>query len=511
MPRLPRRLRRSAVAVLLLGLGISLTATFGGCGDPPAPPAVSTRSYDVDGALLVPFQRPSALPNLVFVLVDTLRADAVGDGAQQAGNMPALSALARRGTLAVQASSNAPWTPPSVASMLTGLAPSVHGCRGEEGGFNVPAGRTTFAEALSRAHGYETVAFLGVSHAGQGLPTGTGNAFAGFESKSPGFMLQALDAQVGPWAKRRDKGRPFVLFLHTYEAHHPYGAKNHPYPPLQRDALPTSSDPIAALGPEPAAKDLAEIVLTSLEGGMWLKSRHPRLFQPGVPRFWWNGMRTDPDPALAHRLRLAYADGAAWVDGMLGRAFEQLREWGLLENTLLVVTADHGEAFGEHGLLMHGRGCYDELLRVPLVLAGVPPFDGGKRLEASVSPQDVLPTFLDLAGLPALDDVEGRSFLPSMQAPGPGRPVLAEEWATLTKTGGVANLFVSSVRSARWKVIVTRDLATDALTEEVYDLVADPGEQADRARDVATLPLGDEFRRALELARKRARDFRPPR
>jgi arylsulfatase A-like enzyme len=492
-----------------------LPAGLSGCGDPPAPPARATTTYDIDGALLVPFQRPVSLPNLLFVLVDTLRADAVGDGAGQVGNMPWLAGLGRRGTLATQASSNAPWTPPSLASMLSGLAPSVHGCRGEEGGFNFPAGRTTFAEALSRGHGYETAAFMGISQAGQQIPGGgTPNMFAGFRTRTPGFMLQGVDPQVRDWAQRRDRGKPFFLFLHTYEAHHPYGEANHPYPPLTRSAPPTTGDPIAAMGPNPAAKDLAELMLTSLEGGMWLRSRHAELFQPAVPRYWWNGMRTDPDPALVQRLRQAYGGGTAWVDGMLRRAVEQFQAWGLLENTLLVVTADHGEGFAEHGMLMHGRSCYDELLRVPIVLAGLPPFDGGKRLSASVSPQDVLPTFFDLAGLPALDDVEGRSFLPLMTSSGPGRPVLAEEWVTLMNTGGDANLFLSSVRSARWKVIVTRDLASDAVTEVAYDLVADPGEQVDVAGGpggVDALPLEADFRTALATARERSRAFGPPR
>jgi arylsulfatase A-like enzyme len=202
------------------------------------------------------------------------------------------------------------------------------------------------------------------------------------------------------------------------------------------------------------------------------------------------------------------------VDGLLGRALEQLQALGLLENTLLVVTADHGEAFGEHGLLMHGRCCYDELLHVPLVLAGLPPFEGGKRLEASVSPQDVLPTFLDVAGLPSLEETEGRSILPLLSTPGPGRPVLAEEWATVTKTGGAAHMFFSSVRSAHWKVIVKHDLVSGAITESAYELTKDPGEKADVAGGpggVDALPLEPEFRTALTTARARAREFRPSR
>jgi arylsulfatase A-like enzyme len=155
---------------------------------------------------------------------------------------------------------------------------------------------------------------------------------------------------------------------------------------------------------------------------------------------------------------------------------------------------------------MHGRQLYDELVRVPLVMAGPAPFGGGRVVRGSVGLIDVMPTFLDLAGMPAIDGTQARSFLDLAVADGPGRPIVSEELVTPPKTAGAQNALVQSVRTERWKFIVTYDLLEGRVTEEAYDLERDPGEREDLAAGtgrVSTAPFDADFCDAIEEVRDR--------
>lgn len=502
-------------AAALLGL----VAALAGCGPDPTPPAPPGPRYESDGSLRVAFDRPRRLPNLIVIVVDTLRADALEGPGGSPGRMPFLAGLGRKGTVLTQVSSSAPWTIPSLASLLTGDSPSRHGCRGEEGVPALPAGRTTFAEALARGHGYETAVAAGVAVPGGG---GGSSLFAGFGTVIPGFVLQGTEPLLARWVEGRDRSRPFFLLLHTYEAHHPYGAANHPFPPLRLGTDGRGDDPIAALGSHPAAKDVAELVLTSQRAGMWVRTRHPELMASAVTGYFWDGFRDAPDPDLARRLKAAYDAGTTWVDGLLERTVERLRSWGLLEDTVLAVTADHGEAFGEHGTLEHGRVCYDEVVRVPLLLVGPgalgPGPDGrGRVVTANVSLMDLMPTLLEAAGQPLPTGVVGTSLVPVIEGREPGRIAEVQERLNHDVTREDLDWALRALRSDAWKAVFTWDRRAGTVKEEAYDLRTDPGERDDLAKGsgrLEGLALDPAFCREVErvrdeLAREGATSPRP--
>ncbi len=466
-----RVVRRAGLALLgLLAGGLFVLAA--GCGgDPPAGPARPS-GYDVNGRLLGPRPAGARRPNVLLVVIDTLRADAV-DPFGGGGAMPFLARWSREGVALTQASSPAPWTLPAVTSLLTGRLPSDHGITGETGNLTGLRAGATWAEILRSTLGYATVAWLG-----EQWPGGPGSMFEGFEEVVPLVGFQGALALLPDFARERADGRPWFLLLHSFEAHDPYGAANHPYP-IQVPVV--EGDPVAALGGEPEPALVVERAFTDLafHDVLMRRPQHGRLKREHV-RYLWSGLAQSPDPALAARLRAAYLEGARWVDGLLERTLAELGARGLLDDTLVVVTSDHGEAFGEHGMLGHGRRLDEELLRVPLALRGPAPFHRPLRLDASVSLIDVLPTLLAWQGLPAPRTATGRSFLPLLSAPGPGWPVAAQETRTWMRTAESSHAILESVRTAAWKLVLTYEVAEGTVTEQLFDLTRDPLEREDR-------------------------------
>ncbi|MHC5009954.1 MAG: sulfatase family protein, partial [Planctomycetota bacterium] len=210
---------------------------------------------------------------------------------------------------------------------------------------------------------------------------------------------------------------------------------------------------------------------------------------------------------LAHELRTRYIEGTNWFDGVLKESVTHLRELGLLENTLLVVTSDHGEAFGEHGILGHGRQLYDELIRIPLVMVGPAPFRGGAEIPGTVGLIDVFPTFLDYAGMAPLPASRGTSFLPRLRGEIDHRPVVSEEKLYASKMGYPIEGVRLSVRSPRWKFVITYDVLQGTVREEAFDLLADPEEQDDLADENGDLsphiPFGACFCEEVQAVRNR--------
>ncbi len=473
-----------------------------GCGDDPKPPALDPDAppYDATGRLIrASHEVPEAPPNLVVLVIDTLRADAVALPGEPAALMPALSELARQGVSFSNASAPSPWTVPSITGFLTGLLPSVHGSEAPLQAAQLPAAVTTFAEALRRAYGYETAAYT----AGPWMGGTRRSILQGFQYGGHDFALQGTAKIVRGFAAERDPKRPFFLFLHTFEAHDPYGPKNHAWPrrPMPPGRLSTI-DPGAVTEPWQKARHF----MLDLNARQDLWRHYGPALTADVVRYLHGGYLAVPRPALADELRAAYVSGVRWVDGLVRETITQLRAWGMLENTVLVITSDHGEAFGEHGVLAHGRQLYDELTRIPLVMVGPEPFVGGRVVSGSVGLIDILPTFFDLAGLVPLKRVQGRSFLPVVGQSGGGRAVFAEEILNADNTGEDVHEILTSVRSTRWKYILTHDTYAGTAREAFYDLSRDPGEQVPLGANhdgLAGLESDAPFRAAVERARDR--------
>jgi arylsulfatase A-like enzyme/cytochrome c-type biogenesis protein CcmH/NrfG len=297
---------------------------------------------------------PRDRPNVLFVTIDTLRADRVGCYGHADAVTPTLDALAARGVRFATAIAHVPLTGPSHASLLTGRTPLGHGFR-DNGGYVLPAQVRTAAEDFRQA-GYRTAAFV--------------SAFP-------------LDRRFG-----FDRG------FEVYDDHLPKGNDPRRPPYVERLADATTGAVVRWLG-EPPAADVSPFFL-------WV-----HYYDPHAPY--------EPPGALAERFRASPYDGEiAFVDAQLARLLRALEEKGTLARTLVLATADHGEGLGEHGEGTHGLFVYDATLKVPWIMAG--PGVAAGRVSATVARGiDLLPTLLDYAGVAPRAEIEGRSLRPAAE------------------------------------------------------------------------------------------------
>jgi arylsulfatase A-like enzyme len=439
--------------------------------------------------------RARSVPGIVVVCLDTLRADAPASG-----RMPALAAFASRATSFRDASTTAPWTPPAVASMWTGLGPDRHGV-GPAG--TMPSAVRGVATAFRDA-GWSTIAVTGGGWVSPAILPGFDVVTASFDEVGP-------EESVRTWAGARRTDRPFLLFVHTYAAHDPYGEKRSGL--VERDprgAAAIEADVAALLEAAaarglPAPLDAAAVRLVadaSRRDPAWLRvllrdsPASLREAMAGQVNAWLDGgWRDDPVAGdVPGRLRAAYDAGLAWADATFARTLAALEAAGLPEGTAIVVAADHGEAFGEHGVIGHGTTLWDEVLRVPLFVSAPGRMAPGE-VRGSCSIADVAPTLLELAGLPVPRGLDGRSLLPLASGAVPGRPVVARAEGALPGRAAGPTLRLTSVRTEHAKALLVRDPRTRAvLVEELYDLVADPGE-------TTPLPLRDLDRFGIAFVR----------
>ena len=352
-------------------------------------------------------------PNVLLVTIDTLRADRVGCYGYAGAATPTLDRLAARGARFSTGIAQAPLTAPSHASILTGVTPPRHGVR-DNGAFVLPNSVPTLAEGF-RAAGYRTAAFV------SGFP---------------------LDHRFG-------LGRGFD----TYDDRLPHGNDPRRAPYVERTADKTTDRVLAWLAARPTdAKGTAP----------WFLWTH--YFDPHAPY--------EAPGDFGRRFAANPYDGEiAFVDEQLGRLAAWLASARLVEHTLILVTADHGESLGEHAEETHGVFVYDSTLRVPWILAG-------PGVPQRVSPvmargTDVAPTLLDYAGLAPLPGLEGRSLRPAADGRAlPDEPAYAESlfaqrhlgWAPLYAWRTAAFKLVAAPRPELY------DLATDAA--EIHDLAA---------------------------------------
>jgi arylsulfatase A-like enzyme len=370
---------------------------------------------------------------IVLVTVDTMRADHLGLYGQPLPVSPALDALAAESVVFDRALSTCPATAPSVAAMLTGHHRATNGV--VRNGASLPADVTTLAEVL-RAAGFRTGAVV----ANQLLHR------AGFKQGFERFTLAQPDAarpelfRDAPLLKaagrllREFVDDPFFLWVHLMAPHGPY------QPP--RRYLP--------LMPAQAFRRPGDRTLMVSFG-----NRGPGL----VPRYQNLG-----GPVIPAEYRRRYAAEIRYVDDLLGALVGRLRRLGRWEDALVVVTADHGESLGEHDLwFQHGWYVYDDTVRVPLLVRAPNGTLAPRRVGASVSLVDLMPTVLDLTGVASPAGLEGESLLPLMQGDATDRTAYAQNYYENA-------LVASSV--GRWKYV----RRGKPQREELYDTAVDPGE-----------------------------------
>lgn len=335
----------------------------------------------------------SKRPNLVFMIIDTVRADHLSAYGYRRPTSPNLAQLASRALLFRNSYSASTWTLPSTASLMTGLYPGQHGVRRLPD--VLPPEADTLAERL-RALGYRTAAF---TDGGFVDPQwGFAQGFERYDSTrgqawSPKDVRRVVEP-AARWLEERaaeskaGDAAPFFLFVHTYEAHQPY---------LNREGLAD-----AFLPPGPKPKNEA----------------------------YWIHFPARLEGAELSRVTALYDGEIRRADRYLARIWRALGRKEFASRTAILVTSDHGEELMDHGNMEHGLGkLYDENIKVPLILK-LP--DGARgNVTSPVSGVDVVPTFLDLAGAPRadLEALPGRSLLSlaaDPQARSAPREMLAE-------------------------------------------------------------------------------------
>ena len=319
--------------------------------------------------------------NVLLVVIDTLRVDAVQESGAQDSQTPTLAALIHEGTFFTQARSTSAWTVPAHASIFTGLFPSRHNTHNE--GRALPSEAITLAELLSPTH--QTAAFCENPHITRGKQFDQG--FEVFRNTWPkrgpeGWRRKMTDRLVLEWLESRDEDRPFFLFINYMDPHLPYR------PP----------------------RSFERSFLRDVEGGE-LADRM-RTFDDNAARRVIAG-RQELDEAELSTLRRLYAAEVAFADTRLGTVIATLRSRSWLDETLVVIVGDHGENIGDHELMEHQLCLYETLLRVPMILRlpGQVPADT-RRLDP-VQLVDLFPTVLDLAGVEQANRPahEGRSLV----------------------------------------------------------------------------------------------------
>ena len=397
--------------------------------------------------LAFPRQPASAeRPSVLVLLVDTLRADRLGCYGAQPSPTPTLDRLAASGTVFEQAIAQASWTMPAVATIMTGLHPRDHGLVGWAAGAlsnRLPTLPERAAAGWITTFGVSANPLVSArTNFGRGFETFAD--FAWDEERKNWADAAALHARLFPWLEAV-RGHRFLAYVQYMEPHDPY-------------------TPPAALRPPPPAGIRPEIAAGRIDAFA------QKIGGPTAP------LLTDAEVGY---LRALY-DGEvrAW-DAALADVLARLDALGLRESTVVLVMADHGEEFLEHGRLKHGAHLYDESIRIPLVVAG--PGIPAARVTEPVQEIDVFPTLARLRGVERPAGLPGVDVLRSH----PKRPVFSETNHGLGERG--AELQLRSVRHAGWKVIETPALQR----REAYDLAADPGEQANLAGDARSAALVD--------------------
>jgi arylsulfatase A-like enzyme len=375
--------------------------------------------------------------NVIFILVDTLRADRLGTYGYGRSTSPNVDAFAREAVRFENARSQASCTFPSVNSMLTSRWPAAF--LGQPGkALGIPEGMPSLAEILESS-GYRTVA-VSASAVVRDTPSrlnptaGFGRGFDVFQEDCEWRSAACVNRQA---AGHLEQGpQPLFLYLHYIDPHGPY------QPP----------------------KGWQRRFATGRPGKRWVRFGDPN------PLGDWL-YKGKGNPGLTHAdlrfLKDLYDEEIAFFDAQFAELKEALRASGLMEDSIVVFASDHGEEFLEHGHVKHCRTLFDTLIRVPLLIK-IPGVEA-KTVSRPVQNLDLVPTILDYLGLGTAGyTLAGRSL----------RPLIEEDSSA---AGGLQFGLQGTLRSAadgRFKLI--QDLA--AGTVSLFDLAADPGETKDVLR-----------------------------
>ncbi|MCC6316273.1 MAG: sulfatase [Gemmatimonadaceae bacterium] len=412
-------------------------------------------------------------PNVLVIILDTVRAASMSFLGYPRPTTPALAALGAQGAVFEQAWSTAPWTLPSHAGMFTGRYPSQLSTD-----WRTPLDATppTLAEALA-LRGYRTAGFA-ANHFYVSDEGGLSRGFEHWEDYKRTFkqvLLSATLLQTGVLRQLIDAsslgGRLRALTLLVPRTQVMWSSDRALAPDVTQGFLRWQ----AGIGNQPflAFLNLYDAHLPYDPPGSW-------------------GTRFSPQGTELDR----YDGGIAYMDSTLGAMFDELRQRGVLDRTLVIVSSDHGELFGEHGLHGHGVSLYRPELHVPLVVRYPARVPAGQRITAAVTLRDLPATVLDVVGAPqGFHGIPGTSWLP----PTPGGAWPAGSAVVSQVSQGINTAPNEPVTRGPMSSLVTDSLhyiKNGDGREEVYAWRTDGGE----SRDVAAASPLDRLRAAIAAA-----------
>jgi arylsulfatase A-like enzyme len=388
---------------------------------------------------------PAAAKNVVVLLIDTLRADRIRAYTKSSRvKTPVLDAIAGEGAVFEDSQSPENWTKPSVASVLTGLYPATHRTKQSE---SVLSANALMVSEVFKQAGFSTGTFLANGYVSDKFGFKQGwDAYTNYIREGKSTSAENVFRDAGNWVEK-NKDKRFFLYIQTIDPHVPYD------PPAEFLKM-YQSQPYAGTIKPRATPDLLEKA-----------KRVP-------PKVTF----TDVDRAYLSDL---YDAEISYHDHYLGSFIERLKKLGLYDDTILVVTSDHGEEFYDHGSYGHGHSVYQELLHVPFIVrwpGAVKP----QRLATTVSTVDISPTILSASGVAVPDVMEGTDRVPQLLGALPSAPAVA--FSDFLDDRRV-------IRAGRWKLILR------GLTPTFFDLKSDPGEKVEL--DLKSNPIALRYCRIL--------------
>ncbi len=425
------------------------------------------------------FGAPSATadsrPNILFVTLDTCRADRLSVYGHSRETSPALNRLAKDGFVFTEAFTVATYSAPSHATMFTGLYPLQHGL--VDNGLKLSDDVTPLAELLRRLE-YQTAAFIGYTVLGTETRLNRGfetfvldkidshkhsrksmeREVAGFRSAMKWLEAWHRGTHRGAGdeaAADRDPPPPFFLWLHSQQIHQSYD------PPAPYDTM---------------FLDVPRNVAVS-----GFEEFRPRCSND-VRKALRRGLLT---PEIKAQVEALYDGEIRLVDDELGRLFDFLRQAGIYQETMIVVTADHGEHLFEEteidfgwGGFLHGQTYFDSVMRIPLLIK--PPASlipqAGQKTAVTASTIDLFPTIIDLLGLTAPPSLPGRSLVPWMENPRQQDPI-----DTVYFQESPEETAWTGIRTPDWKFL--RKIEDGETSRWLLSLRTDPEERHDHLRE----------------------------
>ncbi len=384
-------------------------------------------------------------PSVLLIIVDALRPDHLGCYGYARPTSPVIDSLSTQGVLFETAIAQAPWTKGSLSSMFTSLYPFQHGATNWAA---VLADSFVTLPEILRRNGYRTLSVINMV----GM-AGRFGVLQGFDSVSAGDKYERNAVQTTDDAVDllRDASLPFFMVVHYYDVHAPYR------PPLKY------VDKVAS--------------------------------RPDLNRYISSGSGRQIAPEdTEHRMLLSYDGCIRYVDESVGRLLRFLGDAGTGDHTIIILTADHGEALGEHGVYGHGAEAYDDAIKVPLIIKLASRHPKPRRVSAQVRHVDLLPTILELCRIEDVVSREGVSLLSLIETGkrGPRHGGFFPDFMAFTDCTNRGVPGKMALRTQGWKLV------TDPVTSlfELYDLKEDPGESRNIwGLDVA---VGDSLLRLLQ-------------